>query len=87
MDLTELGQEYLAQEKAIKSRIYQLRRQLLDASEETRSLLTRRINLLYITCRSLHKTGEYLTTYYQKSPAKRADRHIKEEQAQCKKSR
>lgn len=67
-NLYMLGEEYLEEEKCLRRRIAELRRQRAESSpEEQKSLDTR---LYYLICEATdcHKTGRYLMEYYGGEP-------------------
>lgn len=64
MTLNQLGQQYLEQEKIIKSRITQIRPLLKTLRGNEHKAVLNRINILYSMARDCRETGDYLKLYY-----------------------
>ncbi len=60
MTLKELGYEYLAQEKALRARL----RELKKSGQPDSPLLRRRMYYLYLEATDCHKIGMHLVNYY-----------------------
>lgn len=66
MTLSNLGEEYLEQSRAVRGQIAALRPKLKDARGLELYRLRGRILRLYSIARELHDTGDYLINYYEK---------------------
>ncbi len=64
MTLTQLGEQYLQQEKVIRGRIQELNAQMHKVKGRRMCDLSKRIASLYSMALDSHRTGIYLINYY-----------------------
>lgn len=64
MNLTQLGEQYLEQEKAIHERIHALRPQLKTLRGDDHREMVARLQSLYYMAQDCRETGLYLKYYY-----------------------
>jgi hypothetical protein len=65
LNLTQLGNEYLEQEKRLRQRIKQLRPQLKTLRGDDHRLMVARLQSLYYMALDCRVTGLYLKNYYE----------------------
>ncbi len=64
MTLNQLGKQYLEEEKRVRDRITELRKELLQLRGRAKIEMEQRIASLYSMALDTHRIGVYLMNYY-----------------------